>query len=466
MGVLILLLCCFLVLDAAEARLNVLVAGGTGGGKTLSAARNVLEATSEAAVILDPHKESFGKTVLTHASGNLLYACLSDLEHAIGFELLVPSTHPNPQVRHLENQQRAEAFVQILLRRRDTDGLASTPLLEEWCFAAIMLLLYQQATQPVRLLPFAFLPGTDEFASLVRGCTRPEVRAKFHALEKLSPRALRSEVGSAARLINSAVGSPAFTAWSRGGFDLGKFLQDKGVLIVERGDVGEETMRAIMGAIVLLVVDHVRRRKSPFPVIRVYIDEATNARLVGSPELRGIAETRKYGLFWTFLVQNLDFPGGPEGVLQNCLRHEWFSCSNYELARKAATDIAAGLHPGDEESRAQMIERLTAEIMNLKPGWRWVRDPAGSRKDYVPLLENPWVDWPGLREAKLKEKVCRIYARPEYGVPATPPSSTSSGDTPQPSDSSSSSSAAERWERARRKPTDGSANNESEDAFE
>ncbi len=413
MGVLVVLLCCCLVLAAAESRVNVLVVGSTGGGKTLSAARNVIEAKNEAAVILDPHKESFGKTVLTHANGNILYACLSDLAHAIGFELLVPSTHPHPEVRQLENQQRAEAFVQILLRRRDSDGLASTPLLEEWCYAAIMLLLYQKAPKPLRLLPFAFLPGTEEFESLVRDCTRSEVRAKFRALEKLTSRALRSEVGSAARLINGSVGSPAFAVWSRGGFDLGRFPQNKGVLIVERGDVGEETMRAIMGAIVLLVIDHVRRRKNPFPVIRVYIDEATNARLVGGPELRGIAELRKYGLFWTFLVQGLDFPGGPDGVLQNCLLHEWFSCSNYELARKAATDIAAGLHRGDEESRAQMIERLTAEIMNLKPGWRWVRDPSGSRKEYVPLLHSPWPDWPGLRAAKHSEKLQWIYARPE-----------------------------------------------------
>jgi hypothetical protein len=292
----------------------------------------------------------------------------------------------------------------------------------------------------------------------VRDCTLPEFKNKFRQLEKLSPRALRAEVGSASRLVNSVFRSPAFAARARGGFDLGAFLQQKGTLIVERGeDIGDDTMRVIMGAIVLLVIDHAKRRPRPYPRIRIYIDEATNAGLVGRPELKGIAETSKNGLYWTFLVQNLDFPGGADAVLQNCLRHEWFGCPFHDLARKAATDVVAGLPAGDQ-SRAERIASLTSEIMNLPAGWRWVRDASGSRKEYVPLLENPWPDWPGLREARLQEKLQWIHARPEYGAPATPPSSPSSHDTPPPESSSpEGSSPAERLKRKRRKPADGSA---------
>src|SRR5438128_1604090 len=208
-------------------------------------------------------------------------------------------------------------------------------------------------------------------------------------------------------------------------------------------------MRTIMGAMVLLVINRAKRRPHPFPPIRVYIDEATNARLVGAPELRGLAETNKNGLYWEFLVQNLDFPGGSDAVLQNCLRHEWFGCPYYDLARKAATDVIAGL-PFSSDSRAERLAALTNEIMNLPPGWRWVRDPSGSRKEYVPLLENPWPDWPGLREAKLQEKLQWIYARREYGAPSTPPSSSFSSAIPQPPPSSpEGSSPAERWKRRR-----------------
>jgi len=289
----------------------------------------------------------------------------------------------------------------------------------------------------------------------------PEFRNKFQQLEKLSPRALRAEVGSASRLVNAVFRSPAFTVRARGGFDLGGFLQQKGNLIVERGeDIGDDTMRVIMGAIVLLVIEHAKRRPRPYPPIRIYIDEATNARLVGAPELRGIAETNKNGLYWTFLVQNLDFPGGSDAVLQNCIRHEWFGCPFHDLARKAATDIVAGL-PGSDLSRAERIALLTTEIMNFGPGWRWIRDARGARKEYVPLLENPWPNWPGLREAKLKEKLQWIHARPEYGVVETPLSSTSSPDIPSPPSSSpEASSPAERWKRQRKKQAGGSSSSD------
>lgn len=449
---------------------NVLKVGATRQGKTLSAARDIVEAPHEAAVILDPHKDSLGLAAITHADGNLLYDKLSFIKATLGFELLSASRNPDLLVRELENQRRAEAFEAILLRPREKEGMAGAPLMSEWTAALLTLFLFQVRRKPLEMLPFGFRPGTKEFEELLRDCPLKDIVYKFRQLATLTPRGLRSEVGSAERLINGVFNSLAFRVRSRGDFDLGKFLQGKGKLIVERGeDVGDDTMRVIMGAIILLVIEHAKRRPKPYPPIRIYIDEAVNARLVGPPELRGLAETNKNGLFWTLLVQNLNFPGNSsDEVLQNSLRHEWFKCPVYELARKAATDVASGLPRGDI-SRAELIANLTDDIMNLSPGWRWVRDPSGSRKEYVPLLTNPWPDWPGLRDAKLKEKLCRIYARPEYqtyaspksGDDGMPPSSSSSPDTPpRPSNSPESSSPAERWRLKRKKPVDGSSGNE------
>lgn len=440
-------------------RWNVLCTGATRQGKTLATARQIIESPEEASIVLDPHKLSLAHAVLTHASGNLLFERLSDVRSTLGLELLAPSSSPDPMQRHLENQRRAEAFVEILVRRRNAEGMAGAPLMEEWVMAALMLYLFQRVRKPLTLLPFAFLPGTSEFAALSRDCTLPDIRHKFQQLEKLSPRGQRAEIGSAMRLVHAVFRSPAFTARCHGGFNLGQFLQQKGKLIVERGeDIGEDTMRVIMGAIVLLVIEHARLRPKPYPPIRLYIDEATNARLVGGPELRGIAETAKNGLFWQFLVQNLDFPGGADPVLQNCARHEWFGCPHYELARKAAIDVVAGL-PTSAESRTERIAQLTSEIMNLRPGWRWVRDPAGSRKEYVRLLTNPWPDWSGLRAAKLEERIRCIYSRTEYRKPAEPTSTNSSEPaTPPPDRLPDDSSPATRLKRRGRRPADGSAN--------
>ncbi len=434
---------------------NVLKVGATRKGKTLSAVADAVNSPDEAALIVDPHNHSLAEAYLTHATGNLLFDRLSEIHTTLGYEFLSPMRGGESQAA----QRKLQAFVAILLRRRGADGMASAPLMEEWVTALLLLWMYQRSPQPLALLPYGFLPNTEEFRRLVRGCVLPDVRAKFEALEGMKPRSLRSEVGSASRLVNAVFRSPAFKARSRGGFDLGGFLQEKGKLVVERGDeIDDDAMRVIMGALVLLVIDHAKRRQKPFPRIRIYIDEATNARLVGEPELNGLAETNKNGLYYTILVQNLDFPGGSDAVLQNCHRHEWFGCPHYDLARKAATDVESGLPP-TEESRAERIARLTTEIMNLPAGWRWVKDRFGSRKEYVPMLENPWPAWPGLREEKLCQKLSEIYARPEYrktGERSSPP--TSEAGTLPPSSWPDDSSPADRLKRKRtgRRPADGS----------
>ena len=58
---------------------NVIKTGATRKGKTLAAARSILESPGEAAIILDPHKQSLANAVLTHATGNILYERLSDV---------------------------------------------------------------------------------------------------------------------------------------------------------------------------------------------------------------------------------------------------------------------------------------------------------------------------------------------------------------------------------------------------
>lgn len=445
---------------------NILKVGATRKGKSLSGVADILAHPEEAAIVFDPHPDSLAKEVLTHVEGNVLFVRLSDIDHPLGFTLLTPSSHPDPRRRAMENQKRADVFTDILLHRRGSDGLAGTPLMEEWTTAALMLFLYQKLPLPLRLLPSAFMAGTDEFDRLVNGCPLGEIKAKFRQYAAMPPRAQRSEAGSTQRLFSAVFRSPAFVAFSGGGFDLGRFLDARGKLIFERGeDVSDDAMRVIYGAVSHLIIDLAKARKSPFPRWRVHTDEATNAGLF-SPRVEGkaLAETSKNGLNFTIYVQNLDFPGGAEGVLQNSLRHEWFGCPLYDLARKAAVDILSGL-PATGESRAARLEPLTNEVMNLPPGWRYVREPRGSWKEYVPMVPSPWPSWPGLAAAKLQEKLERIWERPEYrrtrdllasGDRSTPTSSRSSDSSASPPPTSPPSSAAKRWKFGKGRPADGS----------
>ena len=128
-------------------RTNRLVLGATRKGKSLSTARSILEDTAQAAIIFDPHKDSLAQVILALATGNVLFERLSDVRHTIGFEMLTPSSLSDPVQRRMENHQKSEAFIEILVRRRDRDGLAASPLMEEWGMAAIMLYLYQADAQ-------------------------------------------------------------------------------------------------------------------------------------------------------------------------------------------------------------------------------------------------------------------------------------------------------------------------------
>ncbi len=454
--------------------------GRPGSGKSEAGARASVEDTGSW-LLLDPHERSLARRTLTQAKGNVLFDRLDDKKHALGYGLLESLTSADSSHR----EKWIETMSSVLLLRSGADGMAATPLREEWVIAWLMLIAHQRTPKPAKILPLAFCPGTREYEALVRDCTLPDIQKKFRDLEKLTPRALRAEVGSAFRVISAVWRTTAFLLRCGAGFQLATFLQNHGRLIVEKGsEISDDAMRVIMGALILKVIDHAKNRKKPFPVIRIRIDEANNAKLITPHVLRGIAELRKYGVFFEFYVQALNFPCSPEEVLQCCPVHHWYACASRELAHKAAIDVAAGLRLGDDESRAKMVERLTDEILQLKAGWRWSRYPWGSEKNYVRMLdeENSWVDWPGLREKKLTRKLERIYARPEYqrvdawdeiddrknsesgGDPQS--GNTAAPATSPPTSTDESSSPAETLKRLARRQTGRSARREREDSFE
>lgn len=414
--------------------------------------------------VADPHKQSLAQLVLEHIRGVVLYDCLSDLKHPLRFDLLKPHSGRDPDEIAAKNHRTGQLFTEILMRRRTAD-ISTMPLLEEWLSSLILLFLFQRRRKSLRILPFGFIPDSKEFESLVADCILPEIRAKFRSLAKLNPRALRAEVGSATRLINAIFRSPHFLARCDGEFDLDSFVKANGKLIVEKGDdVDDDATTTILSARTLALIDYAKSRPSPYPPIRIYLDESTNAKTAGKIEEKAAGETRKYGLSWYVMCQYPNFPGGPDGYFQNFPRKEIYRTSDRDLARKMAAIIASE-HPNSEITRASQVDTITSEIMNLQPGWRFVTGPDGSRSpEYVVPLKNPWPNWPGLREAKLQEKLSCIYSRTEYQKRDEPTSANSSPpETPPPPKSPEDSSPAVRWKRREKKPTDGSPKNENGD---
>lgn len=368
---------------------NVLAISSPGGGKSWSAAVDAINFPG-AIFVGDPHKESLAELILDNAGGNILFDRFSDLQHSVRFNFQRASSAKNHDKRKAENNQAAQLFTQIVMRRRGSD-IATTPLLEEWLLAAQMLFLNQEKRRSVAMIPYAFRPGTKGFRLLLAGCTDRDIKAKFAALASMTPRALRAEVGSAARVVNAIFRSPYFLARCDGNFDIDSFVRGKGKLILEKGEcVDDDAFTTLVGAINLLFIEYAKNRRGRYPPIRIYLDEATNAKTAGKIEEIAAGETRKNGLSWYVMTQYLNFPGGPDGYLQNFKRKEVYRTADYDLARKMATIIASE-YPMRGILRTHQIQSLTTEIMNLEPGWRFVIGPGGSnRKEYVQPLDRGW----------------------------------------------------------------------------
>ena len=308
---------------------NVLIIGEPGSGKSVGTAALAL-AFPGAVVSADAHVDSLTSLLLDHLTGDVLFHRISDLDHPLGYGLLRPSAHPDAGKRLQANRRRAKQFVEVMMRRRG-GAIASAPLMEEWVMALLMVFLYQRPEKDPAIIPYGFRPGTDEFAVLVRDCPLPDLRHKFAALEGLKPAGLRSEVGSAARLVSGVFGDPEFLAACRPGFDLGAFLQRKGKLLLERGTADEDVTRTIIGGINLLVTEHCEGRPKPYPPVAVLLDECTNAGTAGDFEERKAGETRKFGLHWHFICQHPNFPNGPDGFFQNCQEKHFYRTGDYTL---------------------------------------------------------------------------------------------------------------------------------------
>jgi hypothetical protein len=418
--------------------------GEPGSGKSLTSARDVCDHPGPA-IVEDPHEQSQGRKVSEQTDAENLWLDRLKERRGLPYGLLSQSRSQNPDIRRREHMERATVFTEVMAA--DGSGsMVTTPLREEHTLNSILTFLEQDPPKdPRELNPiYAVRPGTDQYRALVRDCRDEELRYKVGRLARLSERALRGEVGSAERALSRTFRDEGFLDRCREG-NLEAFFQNpRGRLVVEGGGAPRAMKQLVYRGLNLLTVAYVERRPVPWPPILIGIDEC-KAVGVGDWEEQQAAETRKRGLYWRFLWQFI--PSERKGLLQVCQRKEAYR-SSYEVARQMAPYFLRGR--GGEESRAAKIEEITEEITELDPGERLVADRKGVRREYVPLMENPWPDWPGLREAKFQEKLCRVFTRTasrSTAAPSSPPGSGSA--TPPPTSSPDDSSPASRLKRRR-----------------
>ncbi len=415
---------------------NCLVVGTTTSGKSTGKAQDVLKQAQDgntSIVVVEPHKKSIAYWMLSHLyamglTNRVLYDRLSDLNRVIGWKFLEPSNENSELKRRAENDERVDAFTGILCRRRGSSGLQSNPQVEEWTQHALNLSINQEVEVPLSSLPFAFMPNHPMQQQLVDNCTDGEVARHFQNIG--SGRTRRGIFAPAERLISSVCTSPAF-AIRHGDFNIRKFLgnaRTPGILLVEGGSLGNvsfDAMRTMLGSVIQKVIQFVRNRSKPNPRIHLVIDEATNADLIGTYEVRAMAETQKMGLDITVICQNLNFGSSfvQDSILQNCMRHEWFYCGNASLAAMGASDL------GSPERKEQ--------LMSLMRGERIVKQHQDVYSQQLKALGDPWL-FPGLTEKKTESAIkqiqqCSVY---QTGKFVTQKWLSKPKTTPQPSSNS------------------------------
>lgn len=398
---------------------NVLKCGSTRSGKSYSSISDVVndvESGHCAIVVLDPHAESLARPVLGHliARGHrrrCRYDRYADYRNVLDMRFLEKSTAKTEAERFAENEDNIRLFTSVISRQQGSGSLSGSPQKEEWVMNAGRFYINQRRLPGEDKLLYVFEPQHPELAKLLKGCTSKRDAEPFHKIADGTVKP--SEYQSAKRIINGVCGSPAYKVrvGGPGNFQLGRFLDNKGVLLIEgesKGNVSPEAQRAMFGATLLNIIRYVRTRKSSYPRVRVYLDEANNARLITDAEKAALAECQKYGLDLIIMVQNLDFPSTEitKGVLSNCLRHEWFYNGNVDVLKKIHEDVG-----GDREFD------VMGQVRQFKVGERVTKLKTNDSEriwfDRAPLLEDPF-GLPGLTNKKIDAAIAAMHQTSDY----------------------------------------------------
>jgi hypothetical protein len=180
------------------------------------------------------------------------------------------------------------------------------------------------------------------------------------------------------------------------------------------------------------------------------IEESEHYGIIGDFLLSVIAQYRKAGLIVVLIVQTPAFAEHIQHRLFNNTEHVWYGLGDAKTAAFAAEDI--GIPTLDPHQVSHYDERTVIRgqvettlgdrpvfqnvygqellaryrllgdqvllkqqvLMNLDPGWRFVRGEQGCVLQYVPMLKEPFPCLPKFQKKMIDEAMAAMKARPEY----------------------------------------------------
>ncbi|WP_158264842.1 hypothetical protein [Blastopirellula marina] len=303
----------------------------------------------------------------------------------IAWQFIKPSKHRR------ENEDRARAFSEMMLRYQGRTTMANTPLIEAATMTALVAWLSMKKPIPIWKLPDIFDPKSSTYRRVLSDCTEADVCKELARWKELTKAAQRYELGPAHRMFRATLGSEPFRLRCQGNFNLPKFLKDGGMVLIEGGHVSPEAKRAVFGAILQHITHLAIHRKFKTPVI-VVCDEAHE--YAGSQEANALRELLKFNVLLHMISQSLFGDSEiQEAMLQNSERIEIYRCDSTASAHRFAGMILPGL---PWETKLQDVQY---QIMRLRRRERFVREGNRSWREYAPYVEDPY-PWPSLTEKR------------------------------------------------------------------
>jgi hypothetical protein len=469
---------------------NTVIVGKSGSGKSTSIRNDIVIDAHEqrnCLVILDPHG-----TLADNVLGDLLprgyeprieVLDLTFPDKVFGLDFQPYSDAEWRGLQLQENMRAVETFLQVLGRERGIN-FNTMPLLGTWTRNALMLRQRQKHPKPLRFVPYGLMFGHPIQMAMLADCDDAKLVWEFSQLARIPSVQAREEVvAPAKRLLDTFFRSVVVDAiLSVPPVDLYGWIKEKKIIIVRSNAlVSESETRGVMGSLPLLLSGiaalHEARFHSLLP-IKLNIDEA--ARLnPGRVEANLMSQTRKWGVKWTLVFQQLPETEESREILQNTRRLEVFAQGSDEsaelLSKQVATLLLDNLKIKSVQQRERtitrgynrekvstsglwkdargqkgenisthivttpdletimdtVVERDTLndqyllkkrDIRRLRTGERIVIDDTtvSSQAEKVVPLEDLWTS-ENLKRQRIEEALARIRSRPHYHAPSYEP---------------------------------------------
>lgn len=441
---------------------NTLVIGPTRKGKTYGQIERLCSMVGKKTIIVIDPQDSLSEMFISEVVGRglvhrvpVLVDFLSRTDRALGYKFLHRSTSTNPIDRMAEDEICRWHFASMVASEREEFDFDNSPLITEMLFLAIQMIQYQKTEVPEYLLPYALRPG-PVMEWLIDNCTDQETRSEANWVYLMKRQEWRKEVAPAWRMAKRYCLSAPFVSRCGHSFDFGKFMDQKGILIIQGGKIARKWASGIGKAVQRMVFDYKARGESP---VEIVMDEAASFGLVDWDTAVAYQTLQKTGLDVTVITQSLTFEDRVnEALLQNSDRKEIFGGGSPETRKAFAQDIARRtydplkvkyqeshrrqVHAGYQKIRGLKDTRTTylsdysqeeettdhyystqemeflkdQEIAGLGVGWRYVIEGGRVFKEKVPALPKLY-PLQGFLDLRVREWIAKTLQRPEYQTP-------------------------------------------------